>query len=140
MFSKKSNLVRHFNTCKIKINDEMIKEDIFRKLLLEFEQLKKENDEIKKDNKIIKVLQNEINILKLKPNVAIDKQQNIDKQINNNNNIKLIAFGKEDMDFVTDNVCKSLLKKGFQSLPALIEYKHFNKEKPEYHKLLEKRV
>jgi len=78
-----------------------------------------------------------------KPNkIIIDKQMqqnintqtNIEKQLNlNNYNFKLLAFGKEDMTHLADEVCKRILNKGFKSVPALVEYVHFNKNKPENH-------
>jgi len=74
----------------------------------------------------------------------INKQNNnnintkIDKQLNQNNilmnnNIKLLAFGKEDMSHLADEVCKKILNKGFKSVPTLVEFVHFNKNKPENH-------
>jgi hypothetical protein len=131
-FSRKDNLSRHLkNICKIKKADEASKEDIFKKLLEGYELLKKENQEMKK----------KITVLETKSTTTtnnIEKQQinntTIDKQ-QINNNIKLIAFGKEDLSYITDSVSKEILKKGYQTLPYLIEYAHFNEEKPEYHNI-----
>jgi uncharacterized C2H2 Zn-finger protein len=129
-FSRKDALTRHLNEiCKLKPTNgsEINKEHIFMQLLSQMSKqmctLEKKLNEIQNVGTNIDKQQN------------VDKQQiNIDKQIvNNNNNVKLIAFGKEDMSYITDNVCKQILSKGFNSVPKLIEQVHFNKDKPEYH-------
>ena len=52
----------------------------------------------------------------------------------NNNNINIVAFGKEKLDeLVSDALCKKILFKGFEAVPQLIEYIHFNEKRPEYH-------
>ena len=56
------------------------------------------------------------------------------KQINNNT-IKLVAFGNEDLSYITDTVCKKILNKGYMSVPGLIEHVHFDKNKPENHNI-----
>jgi hypothetical protein len=150
-FSRKDALVRHIDKfCKVKKGKDAEDKDTLQKLLLEFEQQKKAfeifkqesekkqialNNENQKFKKKITTLETQIK--KSGNNITnIDKQQvnNVDKQINNNNNnIKLIAFGEEDLSYITDNVCKEILKKGFQSYPKLIEHMHFSEDKPEYH-------
>jgi len=52
---------------------------------------------------------------------------------NINHNIKMVAFGKEDIDNISDEVCKRLIKRGGMSVPKFIEYVHFDKNKPENH-------
>ena len=60
--------------------------------------------------------------------------QNIKHQnINNINNIKMVAFGDEDLSFISDGIYKKLIGRGFNSVPSLIKYVHFNKKKPEFH-------
>jgi hypothetical protein len=59
--------------------------------------------------------------------------QNNNTQNNIKNNIKVVAFGKEDLYAISDEVCKKMLRKGFDAVPALIEYVHFNKQIPENH-------
>jgi DNA-directed RNA polymerase subunit RPC12/RpoP len=128
--SKKSNLARHINNCKVRQESESDK-DLLKKLLLEFELLKKENYEYKQK---INILESNIANSQNISNYDIDKQQNVDKQINNiNNNIKLIAFGNEDLNYIEDSIIKKILSKGFVSVPKLIEHVHFDKDKPEHH-------
>ena len=50
-------------------------------------------------------------------------------------NVKLLAFGKEDMTHLVDEVYKKILNKGFKSVPALVEYVHFNKNQPQNHNI-----
>ena len=92
---------------------------------------------IKQNNEKINKLESE----KGNTSVQIDKQNItnniIDKQniqINNNiNNVKLLAFGKEDMTHLVDDVYKKILNRGFKSVLTLVEHVHFNKNKPENH-------
>jgi hypothetical protein len=143
IFTRKDTLQRHTNErCKVKKDSDSAKEDIFMKLLKELEMQKQEIILIKEENKIVKQLKEEnielkkqlTNIIPDRTTNNIDKQVVIDKQqIINNNNVKLIAFGQEDMSYITDNICKQILSKGFSSVPKLIEHVHFNKDKPEYH-------
>lgn len=55
----------------------------------------------------------------------------IQNNSNNNINIKLAAFGKEDISYITEEVYKQILNKGFESVPKFVEQIHFNKNKPE---------
>jgi uncharacterized C2H2 Zn-finger protein len=151
MFTRESSLKRHLSgRCELKTKLETVKlpmfdnnkEEIFMKLLkdvdivklkiAENEKFKKEIQEKDKEIAALKANQQGQQIIDKQQINNIDKQQNIDKQIVNNN-VKLIAFGKEDMSCLTDNICKQILSKGFQSVPKLIEHLHFNKDKPEYH-------
>jgi hypothetical protein len=121
---------KHNKKCTIIIT----KEDqniIIQQLLTEMTNLKEMN---KKHTDEISTLKSQIvNASNIN---NIDKQQNVTKQINNNinnNNIKLVAFGKEDLGYIEDNIIKKILAKGFSSVPKLIEHIHFDKDKPEYH-------
>ena len=66
---------------------------------------------------------------------SLEKENDNYKHIINNNNIKLLAFGKEDMTHIVDEVYKKILNKGFKSVPTLVEHVHFNKNKPENHNI-----
>lgn len=48
--------------------------------------------------------------------------------------MQLIAFGKENMnEMISDAICKKILFKGFEAVPSLIDYVHFNKSYPQNH-------
>ena len=51
--------------------------------------------------------------------------------INNTQNITLNNFGNEDLSHITDKVKTDLIKLPFGMIPKMIEYVHFNNEKPE---------
>jgi hypothetical protein len=134
-FSRKDNLIRHQNDrCKIEKNITDINgnsnKDIIQVMLIEMKQLREQNKIALEQNKLLldELMKSKQNVDK---QLNVDKQMNVDKQIVNNN-VKLIAFGKEDMSCITDNICKQILSKGFQAVPKLIEHMHFNKDKPEY--------
>jgi len=146
-FSTNSNMNKHIKICKTKKQQDDAKEDLLQKLIKEkeaqnklLEEIRKQNEEIKKQN--IQMAEMKQEIIKLKSenkkyvqkigkqnNTKID-QQNI--QINNNN-VKLLAFGKEDVSHLADEVCKKILNKGFKSVPTLVEHVHFNRNKPQNH-------
>jgi hypothetical protein len=139
-FTRKSSLNVHINDrCKNKKKDDSEKDILIKKLLAEFEEFKKKSDE-KIDVVVMQnqKLREEVEQLKLNKPPTInnaDKMQIVDKQQinNNNNNIKLIAFGKEDLSYISETVTNEILKRGFNCVPKLIEHVHFNKDKPEYH-------
>ena len=121
-FSKQFNLNRHLKgRCKEK-NLKENKEEILQKLLNQM------HEEMKQ-------LKDEIVILKHNPNNIINNTQNSNNNISNtqinNNNINIVAFGKEKLDeLVSDTVCRKILFKGFEAVPKLIEYIHFNEKRP----------
>ena len=89
-------------------------------------------------NKKIIELQNQ-NSKKSKQSINVSNNNNSNNNSNNtiqtiNNDIKVIAFGKENMfDMIDDETTKKYLDKGYQSICNLIEYVHFNPNKPEFH-------
>jgi len=112
-FSRSDSLNRHLKTrCKVKIQSELEKEAIFQDLLKKVEQLEHQLE-------------------------SKNLELTINNTINNNstNNIKLVAFGKEDMSFVVKEVTQKILGFGFQSIPIFTKYLHFNNNKPEYHNI-----
>jgi len=139
-YSTNSNMNKHMKKCKIKIEQDNQKENLLQKLIDEMKKQNKEiaemKEEIKKKDNHVANLEMELRKLKSKSN-QVQNITNIDKQINQQNiqvnNIKLLAFGKEDMTHLADEVCKKILNKGFKSVPNLVEYVHFNKNKPQNH-------
>ena len=134
-FSRNAILKKHMNnTCKTmlkqaleeKKNKSVTTADIIDDLVKKMNSfetaladLRKENEKLK-DKGII----NQTNI---------QQQQNIQQNIqqNNNVNIKLVAYGKEDLSFLVDDVIKKILNRGAKSVIHLVEFIHFNKDKPE---------
>jgi len=55
--------------------------------------------------------------------------------INITNNFKLVKFGEENINILTDEIYEKIINKGFKSLTEYIENVHFNKEYPEYHNI-----
>ena len=148
-FVRNDSLNRHLSgRCKVKKQQDNEKEDLLQKLVNEMAEMKaeikKNNEEIRrKDDHVanlemkLQKLESEnkkyIQKIKNQQNNKITTQNNIDKQQNINVNFKLLAFGKEDMTNLADDVCKKILNKGFKSVPNLVEFVHFNKNKPENH-------
>jgi uncharacterized C2H2 Zn-finger protein len=155
VFTQQSSLTRHLNDrCKVKKESDKQKEDKFAELMSEMEQMKsqlKDINKIKHQLKEMDTMKIELNELRKQVtntgtgtgtgigNVLIKNQQNIENQqniqVNNVNNIKLLAFGKEDLKHITDEICRKILNKGFKCIPTFIEFVHFNKNKPENHNI-----
>ena len=88
-------------------------------------------------------------ILELKNEIDLMKKEKLNSNINNinnnvnsnnvitqniNNDIKMIAFGKEDLfEMLTDDEAIKYIKKGYQSVYHLIEDMHFNPNRPDLH-------
>ena len=105
------------------------------------EEFKKQTEsKQKKMEKMMEKMMDENKILKKQVNINNNKTKNINSHYTQNiqntqniNNIKLVAFGEEDLTYISEKICKFFLKKGFQSVPQFIEHIHFNKNKPENH-------
>lgn len=125
-FTRHDNLTRHIEQrCTVRKRTDKHKEELYQLLVKQMKEIKDEISVLKKKDR----------------SLYINKQQNIQNIQNNinnlqnyiNNDIKLVAFGKEDLNEISDEVYKKILNCGFDSVPKLIEYIHFNKNKPEYH-------
>lgn len=134
-FSRRDSLNRHISKyCKVKKGNDQSKEKIIEELL-------KERDEQKKEIEQIKMELNKLKTFNQKANTINNNTQNADKIQNNNtqniinNKIKIIAYGKEDLSHILDKDYKMILNKGLKSVPALVEFIHFNKNKPENHNI-----
>jgi uncharacterized C2H2 Zn-finger protein len=142
-FTRQSSLNRHINNiCKIKKNNDTNMEELYQELV---KKMDIQNKHIELQSKQMELQKEEITLLR-KQNIKIVKLEKqlgktkiINNQLNTNtncnntihNNVNFYAFGNEDYSFISEDKLKSLLNKGFDSVPKLIEYLHFNKNKPE---------
>ena len=147
MFTTNSSRIRHQSKfCKIKRQQDQEKEDLMAQLIKEKEQNKRFEEKLaEKDRQMEKLL---IEMNSIKKLIQNQNTKNIQKatsiqnatKIQNNtmntvNNIKIIAYGKEDLSHILETDYKMILNKGFKSVPALVESIHFNKNKPENHNI-----
>jgi uncharacterized C2H2 Zn-finger protein len=127
-FNTNSNYNRHIkHFCKAKKEGDIMKETIYQELVDKMNKLEKRNEEL--EEKL-----NEINLKNNKTgNTKNSNNKNSNNIINNTqNNINLVAFGKEDMSYITEKLYKKLLANGLGSVSKLIGEVHFNKQKPEH--------
>jgi len=77
-------------------------------------------------------INNANNIQNTNINTTINNNTNI-QQLNQQNNydIKILAYGKEDLSHIVDKRYRTILDKGFKAVQALTQEIHFNKNKPE---------
>ena len=127
MYSSISVLYRHQrDNCKIIKQDNEEKEKLFQYLVEQVESLKTVREENKRLTHKIK-----------EQNRIIRNTQNIYNNINNStinnttNNIKIVAFGKEDISHLTNRDWIKILNRNYKSIEDLTLKTHFDKTKPE---------
>jgi len=133
IFTRSDSLNKHLKgRCKVRKQEDNQKEEILQRLLREFEEMKKENKELR--NEVNKMKIENRSLLNTNTTNITNNTANI-KQLNqlNNINVKIVAFRKEDLSYIKDDMYAKIINKGFKSVPALVEYVHFNKNKPENH-------
>lgn len=117
-FNKKCDYVRHTNRKNPCIKNGQKgsgkdnRNDILEKIL-------ESNQEL-----IKKVEQLEQKVIKLEEKDTI--------KIDNINMVNIVAYGKEDLTFLTEDEQRKLVMSGLKSIQKFIEIVHCNKDKPEY--------
>jgi len=75
--------------------------------------------------------------------MIVNNIQSIDNRtINNQNNhlsvdgdVKVVKFGNENLSYISDDLFKHILGRGFRSVGEFIEHSHFSREHPENHNI-----
>ena len=132
-FNRKSSYDNHL---KRKIQCKLVVQKDDKNIQTLITEINKMKEQIKEQSIKIKEMENTIN----KQNKTITKYEKCDfrNSINNidkSTNINVIAFGKEDLSFITDDNYKKIMNKGYAAPSVLTEYIHYNKDKPENHNL-----
>jgi hypothetical protein len=124
-FTTNFALTRHAETrCKVKTNMDNESIQLIASMAQKIEQLETENKTLKETKN------NSTNIV-----------SNTDSNNTVNNNyikkveVKLLAYGKEDLSYITDNNYIKLFDRGFCSVNDFIKLIHFDKDKPQNHNL-----
>lgn len=141
VFNKKSNYQSHLNRknkCK-QVEVQKPNDDEIKLLVDEIKSMKKEMFKMRKtietQNKTIR------NYEKCNVDNSTGKTNNTTNNIDNstnkttNNITNVIAFGKEDLVFISDAKYKQLMNRGYAAPSAFTEHVHLNKNKPEFHNL-----
>jgi len=69
-------------------------------------------------------------------NLQQNNIQNTNNILNNNvnvDNMKVVKFGNENLSYMTDDLYKQIMGRGFSAISEFIEYSHFNPKHPENH-------
>jgi hypothetical protein len=137
-FGRSDVLKRHIDdNCKKKLEED--KNIItFEKMYAEIKELKMELEKVKEQQTPEQETQEqetqELKTLGIAIENTNNKLINHNTQINNNNNncIKMVPFGKENLEeIVPDSVCRAILLRGMNAVTQLSKYVHFNKDIPE---------
>ncbi len=151
-FPRSDRLTRHMKlNCKVAKQDNKNKQDIFEKLMQIENENKKLKDEID-NNKLkdemhnlkfeneTKKLKDELDTLKNKM-TQMQSINNVTNNILNNNtnngtinntNIIMVAYGKEDLSKIDTKILLDACKRGYNSIPQMVESIHFNPNYPEF--------
>lgn len=70
-------------------------------------------------------------------NTYIDKRaiNNTNNNLNVDGDVKVVKFGNENLSYISDDLFKQILGRGFRAVGALIEHSHFNKKHSENHNI-----
>ncbi len=133
-FARKDSLNRHVEKfCKDKPIEDTDEDDdtSLAKRLLELEQ---QIAALRSPQNVGSSTTNVVNTVNSNStNNSNNSNINSNNNVQNNVNIKLVAYGQEDLSGIKDSIMKKILSKGFESVPELIKYIHFNKDRPEHH-------
>lgn len=55
--------------------------------------------------------------------------------VNVGGDVKVVKFGDENLDYISDDLYKHILGRGFKAVSEFIEHSHFNKDHPENHNI-----
>lgn len=141
-FSSKYTLSRHINdSCKIKKDDDIEKENIFKLLLEKDKQKEIEINELKKQNKLLMDKIDKLINLKeqTKQNKIINNNQiitnNTTNTTNTQNNIVMVNFGKEDLNIIDKQLfIDRVVKKNINGVlipDEVLKIIHFNPMYPQ---------
>jgi hypothetical protein len=130
-YTRKCNLNKHL----IYHSEAIEKQATLEYILEEMRQMREENKEIKEENKDLKMSVSQLSLGTHTNNINTINTTNINNNIININNVnvQLVPFGKEDFTSIPETHTKHILSRGFEAIPTLIKYIHFNKKKPQYH-------
>ena len=111
-YTQRQNMYRHRKTCKIEILTET------------------SLDPCTIANERIKMLEKQIEDLILAQN-----HHTINNNIGTQVNITINAFGKENLDYITQKQCLKIVNQVFNSVPAAAQIVFFNPDHPENHNI-----
>ena len=121
-FKNRSSLNRHFKNCKFVPVTKTDLEDIETKIAKKIEGVLPSSSA-----KNFQTINNTINATTNNTNnfIYVDNRTNGDKTMNLN------AFGKEQLDFISNDLMKNIITHPECGIIKLIEHVHFNKKQPE---------
>lgn len=125
MYTYSQSLFVHKSTCTVVNQTELVQQLETEKDEIKLKLLESEKDRSEMKTQIEKLLGGESNHAKTTQN--IDTQNNITIHIN--------AFGKENLDYITDKMIIRCIDRIYSSIPCLIEKIHFDPEHPENHNI-----
>nr|QBK89062.1 MAG: uncharacterized protein LCMiAC02_01550 [Mimivirus LCMiAC02] len=130
MFTRRDTLVRHKKKyCKVrKENDENMTK-LLNKLVMQMKNIEHENKKLRTD--VSKIKGNTTN--STTHSNSHNTNTNTQNTTNVQNNINLLSFGKDNMENISDEEIKKILKRGFKSIQLLVKKTNFNPDIPENH-------
>jgi len=70
------------------------------------------------------------------PSITNNTQNNTqNNSMNVDGDVKLVKFGNENLSYISDDLFKSILGRGFKSVEELVDHSHFHPDHPENHNI-----
>lgn len=134
-FTRNSSLIRHLNENRCKILklklEKQLDEAKIKKLEEENEKIKKEKDKMSKQkDRLIKKLAEQVGATTNSHNNICNNNINSNNTVTNN--IKIVAYGKEDLSHLSKRDWFKIFKENYFAMEALAIKAHFDKDKPEH--------
>ncbi len=135
-FARKNSLYRHVKQyCPVVNQQNKEKQEIFEQLKMLESKNKQLEDDIKNKDKELKNKDKEFKNLKkeIKNKSPITNNTIVNGFNNITNNIVMVSYGQEDLSKISAKMLSTVCKRGYNSVPQLIEMVHFNPIYPEFH-------
>lgn len=139
VFTREDNLQRHIDSrCKVKKQKDAEKKKILDEVFDELKEMKQKIATLEKENAEYKNNKNNQIVKNTTANNNTNSNNTTTNTITNSNNntqinVKINAFGSEDISFLTDGRVKNILGTGCLSAINLIRIIHFNEKHPDNH-------
>nr|QBK88928.1 MAG: C2H2 type zinc finger protein [Mimivirus LCMiAC02] len=131
-FTRNSSLSRHLNErCKVRKKNDREMAKLLNRLVKQMEEQNIQMKDLKKTNKKLRR-----DVKNIKSNTTHTNSHNTNTNNNTNNiqqNINLLSFGKDNMESISNEEIKKILKRGFKSIQLMTKKTNFDPDIPENH-------
>jgi len=132
-FTRKDLYVKHLNRknpCDNQIGSTLMDINKCKNCFKEFKSYSSLHKHIKRQTcKVNNTVHNTPSITNNTQNNTQNNSMNVD------GDVKLVKFGNENLSYISDDLFKSILGRGFKSVEELVDHSHFHPDHPENHNI-----